>query len=1702
MKKKRLTHVYLLFALLDPIVCIGQSNVTISWDHSVGCVDNQDEIDTFGERIPLEAIADEACLKFCVNTNVTFTVNDPSGNVASINWMQSGGISNSSSQGADYTVLWNNTAIPGNMYVQVTLSNGTQIIKNVCIEVIDLPLASFTALSGLLNRCEGDFQMVNSSFDPAGGNLISHEWTFINSNGSVLSSSAREPNVFLSQGNWRVELTVTNECNCTAATSEEFVVEGISTVITCPTVICENARETYTIENPTNCNVFSWSVEGGTILSGGNEAIVEVIWDQPQNGFGYLTFSQQGCNSCRSTPVTVKIPVIAEEGNIVGETDLCIDDKYLFSLPQWPATVFSWDLRDASGNQLQTVADFILTDQPNGIVLNTAGLEPGEYTLSSNYHNPLLLCGGNAELFINVKDKHVIDAIDKVCVDDFIDFNTVTPNNSTTWNIYYNGNLIDQLGGSQIVNYTFGRAGFYTVNASSPSHCVSEDFLVTVVDLPTAINQSVNISGTIQQVCSNTPYSYSIDLGNADYYAEWRVDPVYGTIQGNREGDTVSVTFNNPSGPVYLIEVRQVSVLGGCSGPWTSFEITPLNIITTIVHFDPSDPNVTTQPFFLCTSSTENFRVNYTEGETYEWFLDDPRFGSVIAGQNTNEVTISLNELPANLVQGTTAKVKLRIRKCGQLYNAVEYPFKLTYLPPMIVTPLVDVCSGDTIDFVIDFPNLPAGVNLSAWTFELQFLTNTNIVGGFNGTVVTQPNATVTVTPQNTLLFTGVEIPYVDTAVLYTFLVTVTNMGTCPTRYSLFYNPTNFIQPAPEVNIISSSLTSFCDVASISTTLTAIYQNPNLGTATYQWYRNGSPINGSTASTLNITPVLGTGSYHCEVSFAGNNPSSCSTSTRNMSITLRNCSADPLCTNEQIAITAVTWTGCDEVVVAVDNFGSTPISVTYAVDGVNWFPSSSTITGATLLAEDGLEPGTYTMNVRAVYPNCSTTDTLNFTIGYQAEIDVVVGCGSGTHDVTIRGIGTILANYPNATTITYELVGFGNATSSVLGNHTFSNVPDGTYTARLWIDGVGPDPVCIATFEDNVVIDTPNASFVILDALNPGAGVTSIPRSCTECPLLLQPLNPNPNHTYKWVFLGTASNTQISPEISLPVSVSQLITLTVTDENGCFTSTTQSIEIDKADFSGIYAGSGQYCEGAPISLTFSSASQQTIATPNSSNTNQSGYLWMLETEPAPGSNTNATYNPTVSGQYWVKLRNTDFCYKDMDAVNVTISPKPYFDMRLPETVCAGQPFVVEGLSTATGSGIVDYRWIIDGVVGNWDNVFPIIPLDESYTAAGIYIYQLEINVSNNCSYLVEREVAVISLPILGDIIVLPDVCNPYAVQLTVSNPLPGTYHWSDGFTGYPHTVSRGGAYRLRFIPDNAACAIELFKDVDKDPSAYLWFFPSGCIDICAMEDFAQRSIPGFKKPFNSWEYESNYNLTSGIGPVDGMDVTDLLGTNDMLTLELENQNCAVVSKPLVFTVNENCADCEVEFLIDHIEVFDEPYIYFELYGVIVNNSPFDLNIQLSTFGNNGFFTPSSVTVPAGGVVSLNPIRFTPQSPFNGGNTVVNLEASYREGNCFTKQVVEFPEILVENSFAEEATLKISPNPVAQNARFEYELYLKDMQGVQLEIYSLSGYSLYRETLETPSGILESDLSFLKPSQYVVVITNNDGVIVQSNLIKQ
>src|SRR5690606_39041012 len=78
-----------------------------------------------------------------------------------------------------------------------------------------------------------------------------------------------------------------------------------------------------------------------------------------------------------------------------------------------------------------------------------------------------------------------------------------------------------------------------------------------------------------------------------------------------------------------------------------------------------------------------------------------------------------------------------------------------------------------------------------------------------------------------------------------------------------------------------------------------------------------------------------------------------------------------------------------------------------------------------------------------------------------------------------------------------------------------------------------------------------------------------------------------------------------------------------------------------------------------------------------------------------------------------------------------------------------------------------------------------------------------------------------------------DLCEPYTVRIYVTNvQTTGHYEWANGDTGNFTFVYAGGIYRITYIDEETGCRVTSDIEVPDNPEQSMWFFPSGCFDIC------------------------------------------------------------------------------------------------------------------------------------------------------------------------------------------------------------------------------------------------------------------------------
>src|SRR5690625_573139 len=337
--------VFILLLLNTPSV-FAQYGFTLSWDSEVGCLEYHDK-----REVPLEEIADDDCLLVCEGSVVTFNIDYCVQQVTEVSWETDGGeILSISNYDTTAEIRWPDAYDNGSVTVHITLSNGQEFSKSICVTTKPQPQGGFEIIgqqSGLVCS-DSELHFDNQAYVPDGSQIVSTQWDF---GDGTYSNEFNPSHSYQQEGTYEITLTVYDECGCSNIWKEFITVTKPGIKINCPTVACEGAMETYTLEGPdyangeVNCTNYNWTIDGGQIIQQGQDWI-DVVWDDvDEDGFGYVHFDQSTCGLGCDNILTAKVPVVATQGTIKGgKTELCQGEQSRYALPRWPTTEVDWQV--------------------------------------------------------------------------------------------------------------------------------------------------------------------------------------------------------------------------------------------------------------------------------------------------------------------------------------------------------------------------------------------------------------------------------------------------------------------------------------------------------------------------------------------------------------------------------------------------------------------------------------------------------------------------------------------------------------------------------------------------------------------------------------------------------------------------------------------------------------------------------------------------------------------------------------------------------------------------------------------------------------------------------------------------------------------------------------------------------------------------------------------------------------------------------------------------------------------------------------------------------------------------------------------------------------------------------------------------------------------------------------------------------------
>ena len=252
------------------------------------------------------------------------------------------------------------------------------------------------------------------------------------------------------------------------------------------------------------------------------------------------------------------------------------------------------------------------------------------------------------------------------------------------------------------------------------------------------------------------------------------------------------------------------------------------------------------------------------------------------------------------------------------------------------------------------------------------------------------------------------------------------------------------------------------------------------------------------------------------------------------------------------------------------------------------------------------------------------------------------------------------------------------------------------------------------------------------------------------------------------------STTETTASITVAPTANTTYTVTVTDGNGCQSSTQVVITVNPlptagitvAETSGTTNNDGTICTGASVTLTA---------------TGGTGYVWSTTETTA-----SITVSPTANTTYTVTVTNANGCSTTTSTI-ITVNPLPTAGITIAETsgTANDDGTICEGASvTLTASGGTSYLW---------STLETTASITVSPTATTTYMVM--VTNANNCSTTTSQAIVVNALPTASISVAETSgmtsndgtVCSGDPVTLTASGG--GTYLWNTTETTASITVN-------------------------------------------------------------------------------------------------------------------------------------------------------------------------------------------------------------------------------------------------------------------------------------------------------------------------
>lgn len=500
------------------------------------------------------------------------------------------------------------------------------ITEDICL--IDGPKANFTVSSDTVCK-KTPVHFTNTSL---GGSV--YHWDFGDGTTSNLANPPDHP--YTNPGIYTVVLTAIDmgagqwvgntqgetkvPCGCRDTISKKIVVlNGNGPVIDldcCFGTVC--AGDTSSFCTSMTCDTFSWSVTGGTIISGLGTSCIKVKWNAVYTVPTTVTLQSCPTSTCPGA-TTLDVPVLYPNLPITGPTPVCVGASGTYTLPWLPGTYYKWTVTGGlySFNKVNR----------NSTTVNVTFNTPGTFWVKCEYRNPLAGCNGVDSIKVDVLPVFSISGDQTVCEGNSV---TYTANGAANWTIAPAGATILSGNGTSAITVSFTPGSFViTATPINPALFCNANATLNVKAVAKPILG--NILGA-DSACPGKKLTYSITSNVSGSPFIWSISGGTGTINSQMGGDNDSIVAEfSGTGPWVVSVYQDVEIAPGIFCP----------SLTKSLIVNPYLPPIISGMNTVCVDAVETYSAGGSNPPGgYQWSITPSSQGTIQSGQGSNSVTI------------------------------------------------------------------------------------------------------------------------------------------------------------------------------------------------------------------------------------------------------------------------------------------------------------------------------------------------------------------------------------------------------------------------------------------------------------------------------------------------------------------------------------------------------------------------------------------------------------------------------------------------------------------------------------------------------------------------------------------------------------------------------------------------------------------------------------------------------------------------------------------------------------------------------------------------------------------------------------------------------------------------------------------------------------------------------------------------------